>query len=135
MALYRRLGSIDDPAEIEPFATELIDRFGSLPDSTENLLRVVRIKQLCRIAFIDQIDAGPKGALVRFRDNFFPASEELVRLISASNGKIRVRPDQKIVVNGEWPLVEARFRGLTTFIEELIHLIPSNENGPEILLH
>ena len=135
MALYRRLGSIDDPAEIDPFATELIDRFGSLPDSAENLLRVVRIKQLCRIAFIDQIDAGPKGALVRFRDNFFPASEELVRLISESNGKLRVRPDQKIVVNEEWPLVEARFRGLTTFIEELIHLIPSNENGPEILLH
>ena len=44
MGLYRRLNEIDEKAGIEAFAAELIDRFGTLPDPTENLIRLMEIK-------------------------------------------------------------------------------------------
>ncbi len=82
MALYRRLASIEDQVEIDRFAAELIDRFGALPEEVQHLLKVVAIKSLCRIALVEKIDAGPKGATLTFRNNTFPNPLGLVRLIS-----------------------------------------------------
>jgi transcription-repair coupling factor (superfamily II helicase) len=61
MSLYRRLSDLVEPADIESFAAELIDRFGNLPPEVENLLDILKIKQLSRKAGIEQLDAGPKG--------------------------------------------------------------------------
>ena len=130
LALYRRLAAIEEADEIDGFAAELIDRFGPLPESAEYLLRVVRIKQLCRRASIDQIDAGHKGAVLGFRDNVFAAPEELIKLISESNGKLRVRPDQKLVFSEEWPTAETRFVGLTNLVGKMISLISTNSGDP-----
>ena len=41
MGLYRRLNEVEDRQEIEAFAAELIDRFGKLPEPTENLLTLI----------------------------------------------------------------------------------------------
>src|SRR5579885_3519052 len=40
MGLYRRLNELETAEEIDPFAAELIDRFGPLPAETANLLKV-----------------------------------------------------------------------------------------------
>ena len=69
LALYRRLADLDDEREIDGFAAELIDRFGPLPEEVEHLLQIVAIKALCRHANVEKIDAGPKGAVLSFRDN------------------------------------------------------------------
>ena len=71
LALYRRLAEIEDEREIEAFAAELVDRFGPLPEEVEHLLQVVAIKALCRRANVEKIEAGPKGAVLSFRDNMF----------------------------------------------------------------
>src|SRR3546814_8771497 len=54
LGLYRRLSLLVEPAEIEAFAAELIDRFGPLPQEVENLLQIVAIKRLCREAGIEK---------------------------------------------------------------------------------
>jgi len=61
MDLYRRVAKLVDRAEIDSFAAELIDRFGSLPDEVENLLTLISLKWLCKQAGIDKLDAGPRG--------------------------------------------------------------------------
>ena len=61
LALYRRLAEIDDESEIEPFAAELVDRFGKLPTEVEHLLQIVAIKALCRRANVEKVDAGAEG--------------------------------------------------------------------------
>ena len=54
--------------EIEAFAAELIDRFGPLPEEVGHLLEIVTIKSLCRSANVEKVDAGPKGAVIAFRE-------------------------------------------------------------------
>ena len=44
----------------------MIDRFGKLPDETENLLKVIEIKLNCRKAQVAKLDVGPEGAVVHF---------------------------------------------------------------------
>ena len=41
LALYRRLGDLETPRDIDAFGAELIDRFGPLPEEVEHLLKIV----------------------------------------------------------------------------------------------
>ncbi len=98
LGLYRRLATLIDAAEIDAFAAELIDRFGSLPQEVENLLQTVAIKRLCKAAGVEKIEAGPKGAVVTFRNNQFADPAKLIDLIQKSAGTMKVRPDQRLVL-------------------------------------
>ena len=71
LALYRRLAELENTQEIDAFGAELIDRFGSLPEEVEHLLKIVFIKALCRQANVEKLDAGPKGVVIQFRKREF----------------------------------------------------------------
>jgi transcription-repair coupling factor (superfamily II helicase) len=111
MALYRRLGDIETEAEIDGFAAELVDRFGPLPIEVDHLLEIVAIKTICRRAGIAKIDAGPKGALIAFRNDRFANPAGLVNYISSSGDDIKLRPDQKLVLRKDWPNEKQRLKG------------------------
>ena len=132
LSLYRRLAVMENSNEVDGFAAELIDRFGPLPKEVEHLLRVVCIKQLCRGASVEQVDAGPKGAVLAFRNNFFAAPEALITLIASSKGRLRLRPDHKLIVIEEWPSVETRFTGISTIIQDLVRLTGGASSIPEL---
>ena len=100
MELYRRLSRLVDNEEIDGFAAELIDRFGPLPEEVENLLSLIALKQFCRSAGVDRLDAGPKGAVVSFRNNSFARPDRLVDFIAKNAGRLKLRPDHKLVLSG-----------------------------------
>jgi transcription-repair coupling factor (superfamily II helicase) len=122
MALYRRLATLEDRADIERFAAELIDRFGPLPEEAQHLLEIVAIKHLCRAAMVEKIEAGPKGAVLTFKNQTFPNPVALVRLINAHPAVMKVRPDQKVVVSRDWPSPEARLKGARAVLSQLAGL-------------
>lgn len=103
MSLYRRLSDAEAATDREGLAAELIDRFGPLPDEVQQLIRILGVKALCREANVARIDVGPKGAVVAFREDRFANPAGLVGLIQRSPAAWKIRPDQKIVVMGDWP--------------------------------
>ncbi|MES2174065.1 MAG: transcription-repair coupling factor [Pseudomonadota bacterium] len=111
MGLYRRINEIEDRNGLESFAAELIDRFGKLPLPTQNLLKIIEIKQNCVTANISKIDMGAKGALVSFFEDSFPNPAGLIAYVQRLDGVARLRPDSKIVVNRAWPDPQARLNG------------------------
>jgi transcription-repair coupling factor (superfamily II helicase) len=113
---------LEDVRAIESFAAELIDRFGPLPEEVEHLLKIVAIKHLCRVALVEKIEAGPKGAIISFRNNTYPNPVGLVQLITEHAGSMRVRPDQKVVVMRDWPTPEARLKGAQALLNQLARL-------------
>ena len=121
--LYRRLAEVAEDADIEPIAAEMIDRFGSLPPEVENLLQTVAIKQLCRRAGIDKIDAGPKGAVVSFRHGTFARPDRLIAWITQQAGTVKVRPDQKVVMMRAWDDAPQRLAGMKKTLVELAALV------------
>ena len=110
LSLYRRLSDAEKSEEREALAAELIDRFGPLPDEARQLLRIVGIKANCKTACIERIDIGPKGAVLTLRNNTFPNPMGLVGLIQKNHAFWKLRPDQKIVVKGDWDTPEDRLK-------------------------
>lgn len=119
LGLYKRIGSLETAEELLDMREELIDRFGAIPPEVENLLKTVEIKQLCRKANIERIDAGAKGFVVGFHENRFAAPDKLINLIARSGGSIKVRPDQKIFVSRDLAGYAERLEAVRGFIVKL----------------
>ena len=111
-----------DPGETDLFAAELIDRFGPVPGEVENLLTLVTLKQLCKVSGVEKLEAGPKGAVVTFRNNTFARPDRLVAFINRKPRAIRVRPDQRLVFVQSWDNTDRRIRGVKKLMEALAAL-------------
>ncbi len=122
LALYRRLSDAEKAEDREALAAELIDRFGPLPAEADQLLKVVAIKGLCREANVAKIDVGPKGAVASFRDDHFANPAGLVAFIQKNANIWRLRPDQKVVVKGEWETPLQRLGAAERVLRDLARL-------------
>ncbi|MBB4153064.1 transcription-repair coupling factor (superfamily II helicase) [Sphingomonas jinjuensis] len=111
MGLYRRLNELEQGQEIEAFAAEMIDRFGPLPPETENLIRVIEIKNNAKKACIAKMDVGVKGVLVSFHDDKPPNVAGLLAYVDRLNGVAKLRPDSKLVLQRAWPDAKSRLHG------------------------
>lgn len=120
MELYRRLSRLHEAQEIEAFAAELIDRFGSLPGEVENLLDIIAVKHLCKRAGVDKVDAGPKGAMISFRNNEFANPAGLVAFISDQVGTAKLRPDHKLVFMRGWESPKERLAGVRLLMRDVV---------------
>jgi transcription-repair coupling factor (superfamily II helicase) len=119
LGLYRRLSALDKRPDIDAFAAELVDRFGELPQEVRHLLDVVEIKRLAKQAGLQQLDAGPKGAVIGFRKNQFANPEGLVAFMQRSRGGVRMQPDHKLVFKADWDLPETRLKGVRALVAQL----------------
>ncbi|MEM8824166.1 MAG: transcription-repair coupling factor, partial [Pseudomonadota bacterium] len=118
LGLYRRLSGLDRKVELEGFAAELIDRFGPLPREVNVLMRVVRIKALCKAAGIAKLNVGAKGATVEFHLNKFAKPEGLVDYIKAKNGAAKIKGD-KLVIAQEFAKEADRIKGAFSIARDL----------------
>jgi transcription-repair coupling factor (superfamily II helicase) len=123
MGLYRRLNELESAEEIDPFAAEMIDRFGTLPRETANLLKIIEIKMNCRIASVAKLDVGAKGALVSFHNDSFPDLPGLLSYVEHLKGTARLRPDSKLVITRAWGDAEARLNGALQLSKGLAKIV------------
>ncbi|KEJ94739.1 transcription-repair coupling factor [Pseudosulfitobacter pseudonitzschiae] len=118
LGLYRRLSGLSTKVELEGFAAELIDRFGTLPREVNTLMLVVRIKAMCKRAGISKLDGGPKGAVIQFHNDKFASPEGLVTFIQDQRGLAKVK-DNKIVVRRDWKSDADKIKGAFAIARDL----------------
>ncbi|MBQ9235494.1 MAG: transcription-repair coupling factor [Alphaproteobacteria bacterium] len=123
LGLYKRIGDIDNFAAVDDMKEELIDRFGQLPLEVSNLLTVVEIKIICQQCGIDRINAGAKGILLGFHNNTFAYPERLIAMINKSFGAIKIRPDQRLLIAGDFSSYETRVRTIKQYISKIAELL------------
>ncbi|MEM9781263.1 MAG: transcription-repair coupling factor, partial [Pseudomonadota bacterium] len=121
LGLYRRLSDFESKQELEGFAAELHDRFGKPPAEVETLLRVVRVKTMCRRAGIAKLDAGPKGATVQFRGDRFDNPAGLADYLRRNNGLAKVK-DTRLIVRRDWSSDEDKVKGAFAIARDLARL-------------
>lgn len=123
MGLYRRLGTFKTEEDIDDFAAELADRFGALPREVEQLLSILRLKQLCRTANVERLDAGPKGVVFQFRNHDFSAPEKLFAMVQNTPNKYKIRPDQKFVLTKQFKNMKERTAEVSATLQALVEMV------------
>ncbi len=129
LSLYRRLGQLTHEDEVRDFGVEMADRFGTLPEEADALLKVVGLKILCRQAGVEKIDAGPKGAVITYRNNIPPNPDGLIAYLTREEPGSKLRSDHKIVVKRDWPAEADRLRGATQILRRLAGLVETEKKA------
>ncbi|MCE2829538.1 MAG: transcription-repair coupling factor, partial [Sphingomonadales bacterium] len=111
MALYRRLNDLDGALEIEGLAAEIADRFGPIPEPTQNLLKLIEIKQNALVAQVSKIECGARGALVSFHEDRPPNVAGLLAYVERLGATAKLRPDSKLVITRNWPDPASKLNG------------------------
>ena len=128
LGLYRRLSALAKKIELEAFAAELIDRFGKLPAEVDMLLRVVRIKGMCRAAGIAKLDSGPKGAVIQFYQDKFISPSDLAQYLLDSRGTAKIK-DNKLIVLRDWTNDDKKVKGAYIIARELAVMAKSQKTN------
>ena len=123
LSLYRRIAGLAHPDETEALLAELVDRFGPVPVSVRNLFNIIAMKQLCKLANVEKIDAGPKGLAIAFKDNHFARPDQLIAWIAGKNGRVQLRADHKLIVKQTLPAPDLRSPLCTELLQELVALL------------
>ncbi len=123
LGLYRRLSNFSTRQELDDFGSELVDRFGELPEEVRGLLDVMEIKALCRRAGIQQIDAGAKGAVLTFRKSKFSDPQALATHLMKHKASVKLQPDHKLLFRGAWEDTATRLKAVRDIAADLAGLL------------
>lgn len=121
LSFYRRLSEVQELTEANDLKSEMIDRFGALPEEVSNLFSVVHLKNLCKRLNLERIEVGPKGVLVSFFQHDCPYLPILLSFIEQHGGTIRLRPDNKMVILKAWKGPGEQLNGILEIFEILLH--------------
>ncbi|GEO38751.1 transcription-repair-coupling factor [Skermanella aerolata] len=115
MALYRSIAAINTKDAAKAFASRLAERHGPVPSAVMTLLGLGELKRLCREAGVEQIDVGPRGALISFRHE-----PEGVEAFLKRQAKARLRDDGRLAVSLEEAAAGDRVEVARTILEGLL---------------
>lgn len=118
LSLFRRLAAANDEVALEDIAVEMIDRFGDLPEAANNLITLLKIKLKARSIGVSKIDYGTKGLVITFVKM---KDEQLAKILQLAqkHPEIKIRPDNKILIERLWENHEKRLKGAAQIIESL----------------
>ncbi|CRK85519.1 Transcription-repair-coupling factor [Candidatus Providencia siddallii] len=68
LSFYKRIASVKTKQEIDDLTSELIDRFGNLPDSSKNLLALAKLKLKAKSLGIKRVEAYKNGGFIEFTE-------------------------------------------------------------------
>ncbi len=83
---YKRAATICSEEDYFNMQSELIDRFGDMPKSVENLIECMYIKALCEACGVQSLVKTPSGTMFAIGNNI--SAEAIISLVQEYNGKI-----------------------------------------------
>jgi len=102
LRLYRRLSHCRTEEAVEAIREELVDRFGKIPEETDHLLEVIQVKILLTKLSVLKLEETPSQIVLTFGQATPLSPQRVVEWIQRGEGKIRLTPDSRLIVQG-WP--------------------------------
>ncbi len=99
LAVYRRLSRAKNASEINEIKEELIDRYGPLPQETENLLLKILLKTLAAEAGVKKLDLSNTELRLQFSLSHFDHPHLLEEIAADHGGSYSTEPQPRLTVS------------------------------------
>lgn len=116
LALYKRVAGAADSEGLDQLTSELIDRFGELPQPTQNLLQNARLRLMTRALGIRKLDFGAHGGYVQFESQNQVDPSAVIQLIQDRSRQYRLEGPLKLRISADLSDEPARY----TFVRALL---------------
>ena len=83
---YKRISSADNEEVLRRIYEEIQDRYGTMPDSVENLFEYARLRKLAEEMHIVSVDKTKDGFAVKLSENAKIAPEKLMSFLAENEG-------------------------------------------------
>ena len=90
--IYKRIAGIENEHECDDMREELLDRFGQIPKSVENLLRIALIRSHAHRLYMPEVKGKSERISFTLRPNAPIRVENIPLLISDYGGRLRFDP-------------------------------------------
>jgi transcription-repair coupling factor (superfamily II helicase) len=92
MEVYKKIASISTQDELDRVYSELIDRFGPIPDEVQSLLSLAEIRIICRKLSIASLKEKMGRVHIEFSKVSKVSVERLLRMMKESAGRVKLDP-------------------------------------------
>jgi transcription-repair coupling factor (superfamily II helicase) len=92
MEIYKMIAAVTDRDELDRVYTELLDRFGPLPEEAASLLALAEIRIICRQLAVSSLKERGGVAKIEFAKVSRIKVERLIFLMQNSSGKVKLDP-------------------------------------------
>jgi transcription-repair coupling factor (superfamily II helicase) len=120
LILYKRISAAETAAELRELQVELIDRFGLLPDSAKNLVRIAALKKLATRAGIEKIDAADSGGYLVFGQDSRIDPVALIQLVQNDSKRYRLQGSHRLQIKDDLGDLEKRFVTIENLLGRLM---------------
>lgn len=137
--IYRRLSiaGSKEPEVLMDLMDEMEDRYGSLPEETRNLCRLIELKYPLRELGISKLEQGPDSFILSFSKQTPVSPEQVILFMDKQNKRIkkgkekrkptklvRITPDQRLIIpffNEDENIFE-QIKNILTAIEQQLRI-------------
>jgi transcription-repair coupling factor (superfamily II helicase) len=116
LTMYKRISNTKSKKEIRRIETELIDRFGDLPEQAINLLLIADLKNQANILGIKKIRMNNNYGRLYFDESTSIKGLNIINLIKEEPDVFKMYPDQSLGFKGNFPLVKDRINQVNTIL-------------------
>ncbi|MDE5598774.1 MAG: transcription-repair coupling factor, partial [Lachnospiraceae bacterium] len=92
--IYKRIAGIENDRECDDMKEELLDRFGEIPKSVDNLLRIALIRVNAHRLFMPEVKGKNELLQFQFRTDAAIAVENIPLLVQKYDGKLVFDPKE-----------------------------------------
>jgi transcription-repair coupling factor (superfamily II helicase) len=120
LILYKRIASAKDEDLLKELKVEMIDRFGLLPESTQNLFESSSLKNLSQEVGILKVNIYDDKAEITLNDSSSIDVSKIINLIQTKPQKFQLKNQKTIVIKEDMEADQLRIRKITDILKSLI---------------
>lgn len=122
---YKKLSNSQNEDYLKDIESELIDRFGPLPEELKNLLNVIRIKQFLKPLRVTSVRIGNNKLVYAFDNTTNILPEKIVELVTKMPKKFKITPEMKLISN----IDDNDWRSAIREVNQFITLVGGNHEA------
>ena len=119
LIIYKRISNAKDDRQLKELQIEMIDRFGLLPEATQNLLRLTKLKLSADAMGIKKIDAHTDGGRIEFDSEPKVDPLTLVKMVQNQPQKYKLEGADRLRFTIKSETAEKRFQLIEKLLKEL----------------
>ena len=108
LRLYKRISAAEDAEALADLKSELVDRFGPLPEPTQTLLKLAALKQQASPLGLKRLEVGPAGGVVQFAKDTKVEPVKLIKLVQKEPKTWKLDGQDKLRFYGTFTFEEQR---------------------------
>ncbi|MEM8843770.1 MAG: transcription-repair coupling factor [Pseudomonadota bacterium] len=121
LVLYKRIASAKDEHELKDIQTELIDRFGLLPDPSKNLIATTELKLFANGLGINKIEAHEDGGRIIFDKNPKINIDQLLGLLQRQSSVFKMSGSEKLLFTVNLTTIDNRIEYIRNIIDTIAY--------------